>query len=122
MADHLSFVDGLLVRLDGPMSFRLFIQPLVALIFAFRDGLRDARENRPPYFLGLFSARENRGEMLRSGWKAIGKVFLVAVALEIVFQYIVFHDFRPVVALLTGVILAVLPYLLLRGLVRRLAG
>lgn len=120
MGDHLSFIEGLLVRLQGPMSFRFLIQPLMALFFAFRDGRKDAREGRPPYFWGLFTEPEHRGDMLRSGWKSIGKVFIIAIVLDFVFQYIVFHDFRPGGALIAGVILALVPYLLFRGPVNRL--
>jgi hypothetical protein len=120
MGDYLGFIDGLLARLHGPMSFRLIIQPLMALFFAFRDGRRDAREGRPPYFWALFTGSENRGDMLRSGWKSIGKVFIIAIALDNVFQYIVFHNFRPGGGLIVGVILALVPYLLLRGPVNRL--
>jgi len=121
MGDYLGFIDGLLARLHGPMSFRFLIQPLMALFFAFRDGRKDAREGRAPYFWGLFTDPEHRGEMLRSGWKSIGKVLIIAIVLDNVIQYIVFHNFRrPGAALIAGVILALVPYLLLRGPVNRL--
>ncbi len=121
MGDYLGFIDGLFARLQGPMSFRLIMQPLMALIFAFRDGRKDAREGRPPYFWGLLTEPQHRGNMLRSGWKSIGKIFIMAVVLDNVFQYIVFHNFRrPGGALIVGVILAIVPYLLLRGPVNRL--
>ncbi len=122
MGDYLGFIDGLLARLHGPMSFRFIMQPLMALFFAFRDGRKDAREGRPPYFWGLLTDPEHRGDMLRSGWKSIGKVFIIAVILDNVFQYIVFHNLgRPGGALIVGLILAIIPYLLLRGPVNRLA-
>jgi len=121
MGDYLGFIDGLLARLHGPMSFRFLIQPLMALFFAFRDGRKDAREGRAPYFWALFTDPEHRGEMLRSGWKSIGKVFIIAIVLDNVFQYIVFHNFhRPGAGLIVGVILALVPYLLFRGPVNRL--
>jgi hypothetical protein len=41
------FVSDLIGRLTGP---RLFLQPAVAGFFALRDGLKDAREGRPPHF------------------------------------------------------------------------
>ena len=119
MVEHLSFVDGLLARIEGPMHFRLILQPLVALFFGLRDGVRDARERRSPYFWALFTEPPHRREMLGSGWKSIGKVFVIAVVLDFIFQYMVFRDFRPIGALLAGVILAVIPYLLLRGPVNR---
>ena len=120
MGEHLSFIDGVFARIDGPMSFRLVFQPLVALIFAFRDGRRDAREGRSPYFWALFTEPGHRRELLESGWKSIGKVFIIAVVLDLVFQFLVFDYFRPVGALVAGVILAIFPYLLLRGPVNRL--
>jgi hypothetical protein len=118
--DYLSFIDALVARLHGPMSFRLLIQPLIALFFAFRDGRRDAREGRAPFFWALLTDPQHRGEMLWSSCKSIGKVFILAVILDNVFQYIMFHNFRPGAALIVGVILAVVPYLLLRGTVNRL--
>ena len=120
MGDHLSIVDGLLARLDGPMSLRFFLQPLMACFFAFRDGKKDAMERQTPFFWGLFTDPEHRGDMLRSGWKSIGKVFIIAIVLDLAFQYIVFHEFRPVGALLAGVILALVPYVLLRGPANRI--
>lgn len=120
MGEHLSFIDGLIARIDGPMSLRFLLQPLMALFFAYRDGWHDAREGRSPYFWALFTEPGHRREMLESGWKSIGKVFIIAIVLDLVFQYIVFRDFRPVGALVAGVILALVPYLLLRGPVNRL--
>jgi hypothetical protein len=34
--------DNLVGRLYGPMTFRLVVQPAVAIFFAIRAGLRDA--------------------------------------------------------------------------------
>jgi len=119
MTEHLGFIDGLLARIEGPMSFRLVLQPLVALFFAFRDGVRDAREGQSPYFWALFTEPAHRRDMIESGWKSIGKVFIIAILLDFIFQYIVFRDLRPIGALLAGIILAVVPYLLLRGPVNR---
>jgi hypothetical protein len=122
MADPLSFFDLLLARINGPMSFRFIMQPLMALFLAFRDGRRDAREGKPPYFWGLFTEPEHRRDMLRSGWKSIGKVFIIAIVLDLVFQYIVFHKLLlRGGAMVTGVILALVPYLLIRGAVNRIA-
>ena len=101
------------------MNFRLFVQPLVALFFAFRDGRKDAREGKSPFFWGLFTDPENRRELLESGWKSVGKVFVIAVVLDIVFQIVAFRGIRPGGSLVTGIVLAIIPYLLLRGPVNR---
>jgi hypothetical protein len=120
VGEPLSFIEGLVARIEGPMSFRLLLQPVMALIFAIRDGRRDAKEGRAPFFWGLFTEPEHRREMLQSGWKGVGKVFCLALVLDLVFQYRAFGDFRPGGAMLAGVILAIVPYLLLRGPVNRL--
>ena len=123
MGDYLGFTEGLLIRLAGPMSFRLLMQPLMAIFFAIRDGRKDAHEGRALYFWALFSEPEHRCDMLRSGWKSVGKVFIIAIILDIVFQYIVFHGRHPaaevIAGVITGVVLAIIPYVLLRGLVNR---
>jgi hypothetical protein len=51
---------------------------------------------------------------------SIGKVFVIAIILDFIFQYIVLHQFRVIGALLAGVILAIVPYVLLRGPVNRI--
>jgi len=81
MTEHLSFIDGLLARIEGPFSPRFIVQPLVALFFAFRDGVRDAREGQSPYFWALFTEPAHRRVMIESGWKSIGKVFIVSIVL-----------------------------------------
>ena len=102
------------------MNFRFFLQPMIALFFAVRDFRRDEREGRSPFFLALLTGRGHRRELVLSAWKSVGKVFVLAVVLELVFQYIELRVFHPSVALLAGLILVVVPYLLLRGPVSRL--
>lgn len=113
-------VEHLIGRVHGPMSFRLVIQPLMAAFFAFRDGRNDAREGRVPYFWALFTSPEHRRDLLQGGWKSVGKIFVIALILDAVYQYITVRWFYPGEALLTAAILALVPYLALRGPVNRL--
>jgi len=108
-------------RVSGPMKFRLILQPVVATLLAIRSGLRDAKESKPPYFWAMFTDPDSRTEMIRDGWKSVGRVFILAIALDAVYQFIVFRWFYPVEALLVAVILALIPYLLIRGPVNRMA-
>ena len=112
----------LIGRLTGPLTLRLSLQPAMAMLFALRDGLRDARAGRPPYMWTVFSHPEERRRPLSAGWKAIGKILIVALVLDAVYQLIVFRRVYPVEALDVVVIVAVVPYALLRGPVNRLAG
>lgn len=108
-------------RLDGPLKFRLLLQPVMAAIFAIMAGVRDARLGKPPYFWALATDSGHRSEMLRDGWKDIGKVFILAVVLDVVYQVIVLGFMYPGEVMLVAIALAILPYLVLRGLVTRIA-
>jgi hypothetical protein len=121
--DHLttSFTQHLMARVSGPMKFRLVLQPAMALFLAIRDGLKDAREGRPAYFWALFSNRDDRWAMLKDGWKAVGKVFILAMVLDAIYQIIERRWVYPGQAVLVAIILAIIPYLLLRGPVNRIA-
>jgi len=115
------FFENLIERVSGPMRFRLLIQPMMATIFAIRSGLQDAKEGRPAFFWAIFTQPENRRELVRSGWKAVGKVFVIAIMIDLVYQLIVLQWFYPGEALLVAGILVFLPYLFIRGPVNRIA-
>lgn len=122
MEDLLSRIfENLIDRVSGPMKFRLILQPLMAIFFAVRSGLKDAKENRPAYFWAMFTNPDNRQEMLRDGWKSVGKVFVMAVVIDLVYQLIVLRWFYPFEALVVAAILAFIPYLVIRGPVNRIA-
>lgn len=103
------------------MKFRLVLQPLMAAIFAVRAGLKDAREGQPPFFWAIFTDPQHRREMLKDGWRSVGRIFILAVILDTVYQIIVLRWFYPVEALLVAIQLAIVPYLLIRGPVNRIA-
>ena len=116
------FVADLIGRLSGPLTLRLFLQPGVATFFAVRDGIQDARDGRPPHaWRMLTGSPEARQRRLRETWKAVAKVFVMAVVLDWVYQLIVFRWVYPVESLVTAVILAILPYVVLRGVANRIA-
>jgi hypothetical protein len=115
------FLDNLLDRVSGPMKFRLVLQPLMAAIFAMMAGLKDAKEGRPPYFWTLLSDPGQRAYMVRDGWKSVGKIFVLAVLLDVVYQIIVLRFVYPGEVIFVAFLLAIVPYLILRGLVNRIA-
>lgn len=115
------FVDDLLGRVQGPMNLRLFLQPAMAILFAIRDGRKDAREGRVPYFWALFTEKGRRMDLLRNGWKSFGKIFLVAIVLDAVYQFITVRWFYPGEAIVVAFLLATVPYVLLRGPACRLS-
>ena len=115
-----NFWTDFIGRFDGPLHFRLFVQPLMAILFAVRDGTRDAREGRSAYLWALLTDPAQRRYLLESGWKGIAKVFILALALDVVYQFMEWRGLKPLQALMTATALAVIPYALLRGPVNRL--
>ena len=112
--------ENLVGRLDGPLKFRFILQPVMAMVFAIRDGRKDAREGRSPYFWAILAAPGRREELLRECWDAMKKVFIVALLMDVIYQLIVFRWIYPGEALILAPILAFIPYILLRGPVSRL--
>jgi hypothetical protein len=113
----------LLERLEGPMSLRLLFQPLMATLFAVRDGLGDAKNRRPPWLWSVFAEPEHRHELLRNGWKSVSKVFIAAIVLDLVYQLVSSkgHECHVLESLWVAAVLALVPYAMLRGITNRLA-
>jgi hypothetical protein len=111
----------LIARVTGPMKFRLVLQPCMAAFFAIRAGLKDARLGNRPYFWSLLTDRGHRKEEIRDGWKSVGRVIILAIVLDVIYQIIEIHFVYPGEAIIVAFVLALLPYLILRGLVTRIA-
>jgi hypothetical protein len=109
--------DQLLGRGSGPLNLRLLITPTVAIILAIRAGVKDARAGSSTFF-GANSTE--RRELVRSGWKDIGRVFILAIVLDTAYQLIFFRAFYVVQALIVAVALAIVPFALFRNVVSRL--
>lgn len=120
--DHLwqRMAENLLGRLDGPLHFRFFVQPLMAAIIAVVDGMKDAKAGRPAYFWAVLVNPKHRRVLLSEGRKSVGKIFILAVVLDIAYQLIVYHTVYPGEMLIVAFLLAIVPYAVLRGPVNRL--
>jgi hypothetical protein len=113
-----------LARPGGPMTFRFILQPAMAAAMALRDGVRDARLGRRPYLWALL--RGVRGPEGRSGrlWQGIvstARIILLGVVMDCIYQGLEFKTFYPAQAAVIGILLAFVPYLLLRGPMERIA-
>jgi hypothetical protein len=113
--------ENLAARIGGPLSFRLVLQPLVATILAVHAGVQDARASRPPYFWSILTDAAHRRELLREGWKAVAKIFVLAVVIDTTYQVQVFRWIYPSELLIVAILLACVPYLLVRGPINRIA-
>jgi hypothetical protein len=113
--------SNLVGRLSGPMNFRILVQPTVAAILAIRAGLRDAREGRPAFFWAALTNPVYRSEALKDIRKDVSKVFLIAAILDSIYQLLVHRGVYVGELIIVATMLAIVPYLLIRGPVNRMS-
>ena len=113
--------SDLVARVYGPFSFRFLMQPMMALIYATRDGIVDARQGRAAYFWTIFTRPGERWDLLREGGKAVARVIALGVVMDIVYQLLVFHRIHPLQLVVIVLTLAFVPYLIFRGPINRIA-
>jgi hypothetical protein len=111
----------LLARPSGPFAFRFVLQPVMATIAGIKDGLQDARTGRPPYFRALLTGTGGRWALLREGLKATARIILLGIVMDVAYQYVALERFYPAEAVDIALLLAFVPYVLVRGPVSRLA-
>ena len=118
-------VDDLLIRfwtnvterVHGPFTFRLLLQPAMATFYAFRDGLSDARRGRPTFVWALLAHTGARSELVREGFRSIGRVFILGVVMDVLYQLIEFRWLYVGEIAFVVILLVIAPYLVVRGLV-----
>jgi hypothetical protein len=114
-------LDMMIGRWDGPLAFRIVIQPAVAAFLAIRAGLRDARAGRSAYGWTVATDASKRRDLIREGWKDVLKLFTAAVVIDLIYQVIELRWIYPGQALIVAAVLALPSYFLIRGLANRIA-
>jgi hypothetical protein len=113
--------ENFLARPTGSLNFRFIIQPAIASVLALRSGMKDAREGRPAYLWAAVTNPEYRWQLIHGGWKDMRTPFLIAAALDAIYQLITHKFIYPLELLFTATLLALIPYFALRGPVNRIA-
>ena len=113
--------DNFLARPNGSLGLRFYVQPTMASLLALRAGIQDAREGRQGYLWAMLTRPERRLQLLHEGWRGAMTPFLLAIALDCVYQIITVKFVYPLELLFTATLLALVPYALLRGPFNRLA-
>ena len=113
------FCEDLIGRSSGPMKFRLVIQPIVASVLAIRAGLKDARVGRPAFLWAAITNHAYRSDLLRQCSQDVGKVFVLAVTLDAIYQLIVQRGVYFLELVVVATVLAIVPYVMIRGPVNR---
>jgi hypothetical protein len=116
------FWHDLVDRSTGPMKFRFIMQPLMAAIFAIRDGLKYARTGRSPYLtmMVLRDPRQHIGRLIEGlnvGLNATARIIALAFLLDTIYQLLVLGTLYPFEALIVALLLGYVPYLIIRVLV-----
>lgn len=112
---------NLIERPIAPLGFRFMLQPAMSAALAIRDGFRDARQEKPPYLSTVILDHEKRAALLREGLRATSTIIGLAVMVDVAYQIIFLEEFYPGEALIVGVTLGLVPYVLIRGLAARFA-
>jgi hypothetical protein len=101
------------------MHVRFIVQPIMAAILGIRAGIHDARQDTPPFIWSLCTQPEERTRQLKQALKHLLIPIIVAIVLDGIVQYLLFHRIRVLGAVTLGTILMGLPYSLARGLANR---
>lgn len=108
-------------RPGGPMTFRFVLQPTMAAIAAWRDGIKDARTGRWPYLWTMVHDPGQRMSRLNEGLISTARIILLGLVMDAIYQVAILRTFYPGEAVIVALVLAFLPYLILRGPINRAA-
>lgn len=112
------FLADIPARLAGPGRFRFILQPAMAVLLGIRDGTaaaRAARAHPPSPATTVGGARIPA----TAGLSAVANLALMAILLDLVFQWMILGVAHPGAALVVGPTLITCPYVLARTLARR---
>jgi hypothetical protein len=104
------------------MHFRVILQPFMAALKAARDGYKDAKLGRTAFGVHLVSEPSARKADVNEALVATSQIILLGLAMDTIYQIVIDQSFYPFEAVVVAILLAFLPYVILRGPFRRLAG
>jgi hypothetical protein len=110
---------NLVDRPSRAMSFRFVLQPTMAAIAAISAGIKDAKTGQSPYLWSILHTPEAGAPRLREGLNATARIILLGLVMDVIYQLLVLKTFYPNEALIISLLLAFVPYVLIRGPVAR---
>jgi hypothetical protein len=115
------FFEDMLARLSGTGRLRFILQPLAALLIGMRDGRKDSWAGCAPFLSALLFRPGRRTDLLRSAFESVRDLVAIAIILDVVSQFLIFHEVHPGAALVLGPVLIAVPYSIARALANRIA-
>ena len=113
--------EQLLGRASGPLHLRLLITPAITVFFAIRAGLKEDSEGRAPFLVEIVTNVAERHKLVHSLWKDIRRVLILVFVLDALYQVFVLRGYYVIQSIILAVVLAILPYSLVRSMTNRLA-
>lgn len=120
MVSSLDPVQRFMAQLAGPMNIRFILQPALAMLLGVRDGVRDARAGKPPFVWYLIVRPAGRQRQLKQALRRLMIPIIVAIAMDGIVQYLLFHKVWVLGAMVVGITIIGLPYSLARALTNRI--
>jgi hypothetical protein len=118
--DDIGFWEGIARDLSGKGQFRLFLQPVMAILLAVRVGLWDAKRGVRPFGVRLLESRRQRWRLLvrsvRHAWMPLS----LALVMDGFFQYVTLGRIRILAAVVVGILLVWVPFTVARGVTNRI--
>ncbi|HEY8210947.1 MAG TPA: hypothetical protein VIG99_25865 [Myxococcaceae bacterium] len=105
----------------GPGHLRFYLQPILAMLLALRDGRNDAKAGRPPYLFALLTDRALRKNRMGELVKRLAIPLVLALAMDFIFQLVIRGTWRPGASVIYAAFFVALPYSAVRGLTNRLS-
>lgn len=118
---HQRFWTDMFARFGGPMTFRFFLQPVMAAIAAVHDGIKDARSGHKSFFWSAWFDSSRQTGRLREGLNSVARILLLGVSMDVIYQLKVLGTFYPAEAAVIAIALAVIPYFMFRSIVEIVA-
>jgi hypothetical protein len=113
--------NNFLARPDGAMHIRFFIQPALASLIAIHAGWKDASVGRPPFLWGAFMNIGYQRKFFHQGWKDLRIALAIGTTIDIIYQLLTVQWIYPLELIFTVTLLVIVPYMLLRDPVNRIA-
>jgi hypothetical protein len=115
------FWSDIFDRIGGPMTFRIFLQPIMGLIAAVPDGINDAKHGHSAFFwTGRGDPAVKHGR-LNQGLISTARIMLLGLSIDAIYQYRELDQFYPVEAVLFALIFCVIPYFIWRWIIEHIA-
>lgn len=103
------FWNDIVHRVGGPMSFRFYMQPTMAVLAALLDARRRAKAQAG-------GQRATPASHLRDSFIGSARILLLGLVIDIIYQWKELQQFYPGEAVVIAIGLAFVPYLLCRAL------